>query len=126
MWLSRGNETSTHKIDNKQHEDCARQYLNAINKKEKKKYFVYEKQHQSSRFKSIKSKKKKTSRNTKLDRPRMKHIVCATNRPIHHTACVHICDINIAKVLKLDQIKLPVTSLLHFQTSVFFFLDQFQ
>lgn len=35
VWLSsersRGGKVSTHKIDNKQHEDCARQYLNAIN-----------------------------------------------------------------------------------------------
>ena len=133
-------EASTHKIDNKQHEDCARQYLNAINKaaqEEKGQMVTAPKRDRAPNNNDAKRKENKAEKHhiaSKLDRPssewntlylrtlkeeeEKRTTKATTNRPIHHTACVH----NKAKVLKLDQIKLPIISLLHFQTSVRLFV----
>lgn len=112
-------KANTHKIHNKQHEDCARQYLNAINKREKAKPT----QHQSCRFeRALKfGRVKNNTRTLKLDRPSSEwntmyaRTTETKNRLIHHPACVrHHKGVTTGPN--------KTVSLLHFQTSVRFCL----
>lgn len=92
--------------------------------------------------KKWKENKKKHHRNkTRSPKFRMKHNVCTHRKKITTTTMYNkpahsshsLCAQHKAKVLKLDQIKLPIISLLHIQTSVWYVLllllllfDQFQ
>lgn len=103
-------EASTHKIDNKQHEDCARQYLNAMNKaaQEEKGQMVTAPKRDRAPNNNDAKKKRKQSRKTphrnetRSPKFRMEHIVLAntesrrgkknnksSNKPAHssHSLC---------------------------------------